>query len=248
MPWASNGTLPASVRSTLPEAAQTRFRQVANGRMAAGDSEESAIRQGWHVVGVGWEKPKGGGRWVRKAVDVSEAVNLLDEAIELHDAHIEGEEPTSEASQDKLMNLMNQARDKLVEKADARRFVKAEVTKVDEELGLVLGWAICCKVDDEPYFDSQGDHIPEDAMLKAATDFMLHSRVAKEMHGGEQVGEVVFAFPLTAEVAKAMDIETGKTGLMIAMRPGPDVMAKYRSGEYSGFSIGGSRVKDEDVV
>lgn len=126
-------------------------------------------------------------------------------------------------------------------------FVKADVAKINEELGLVLGWAICCKVDGEPYFDVQGDHIPEDAMFKAAFDFMLHSRVAKEMHSGEQVGDVVFAFPLTAEVAKAMEIETRKTGLMIAMRPGPDIMAKYRDGTYKGFSIGGSRGVDEDA-
>lgn len=84
-------------------------------------------------------------------------------------------------------------------------------------------------------------------MLKAATDFMLRSRVAKEMHSGSPVGPVVFAFPLTAEVAKALEIETRKTGLLIAMRPGPAVMAKYKSGEYTGFSIGGSRLVDADV-
>lgn len=128
------------------------------------------------------------------------------------------------------------------------QFIKAEVAKVDEELGLVFGFAIVSKVDGEPYFDVQGDHIPEDAMLRAATDFMLHSRVAKEMHDGEQVGEIIFAFPLTTEVAKAMEIETLKTGLMVAMKPSPGVLEKYRSGEYKGFSIGGSRGVDEDVV
>ena len=45
----------------------------------------------------------------------------------------------------------------------------AEIKKVDEELGLVMGFAIICKIDGEPYFDTQGDHIPEDSMLKAAT-------------------------------------------------------------------------------
>lgn len=123
-------------------------------------------------------------------------------------------------------------------------FVKAEVAKVDSELGLVFGYAIVCKVEGEPYFDSQEDHIPEDAMLKAATDFMLRSRVAKEMHSGDAVGSIVFAFPLTAEVAKALEIDARKTGLLIAMRPGPEVMSKYKSGEYTGFSIGGSRLVD----
>jgi hypothetical protein len=128
------------------------------------------------------------------------------------------------------------------------KFYKADVAKVDAELGLVFGWAIVCKVDAEPFFDSQGDHIPEESMLLAASDFMEHSRVAKEMHDGEQVGDFVFAFPLTSEVAKAMDITTKYTGLMVAMKPSsPAVLEKFRDGTYTGFSIGGSRVKDEDV-
>lgn len=124
---------------------------------------------------------------------------------------------------------------------------RAEVVKVDESLGLVLGYAIVCKVDGEDYFDVQGDHIPEDAMLAAALDFMQESRVAKEMHAGEQVGQVVFAFPLTTEVAKAFGIRCKKTGLLVAMKPDADVLAKFKDGTYTGFSIGGSRVKDEEV-
>lgn len=183
----------------MPEAAQSRFRSVANARMRAGDSEQAAIRQAWHVVGIGWKKPRGGGKWVRKDDALSD-------------------------------------------------FVKAEVAKVDSKLGLVFGWAIVCKVDGEPYFDLQKDHIPEDAMLEAAADFMRSSRVAKEMHTGEQIGDVVFAFPLTTETAAAMDIATKYTGLMVAMAPSPDVLAKFESGEYTGFSIGGQRLEDEDVA
>lgn len=126
-------------------------------------------------------------------------------------------------------------------------FERFELTKFDEQLGLVFGFAVVSKVDGKPYFDSQGDHIPEEAMLKAATDFMINSRVAKEMHDGPPTGEVVFAFPLTTEVAKALDIQCPKTGLLIAMRPGPAALAKFRAGEYRGFSIGGRRGVDEDV-
>lgn len=128
-------------------------------------------------------------------------------------------------------------------------FVKGQVAKVNEELGLVFGWAIISKIDGEEFFDSQGDHIPEDAMLKAAAEFMENSRVAKEMHAGSQVGNIVFAFPLTEETAKAMDIVTKQTGLMVAMKPSDSsVLAKFKSGELTGFSIGGTRVVDEDVV
>jgi hypothetical protein len=122
----------------------------------------------------------------------------------------------------------------------------ATVCKVDVEHGVVFGWAIVCKVDGEDYYDLQDDHIPEDAMLKAAVDFMAESRVAKEMHTGEAVGTHLFAFPLTTDIAKALDLTTKQTGLLIGMRPeSRDVLNKFKSGEYTGFSIGGQRVVDE---
>ena len=124
---------------------------------------------------------------------------------------------------------------------------RAKVLKVDEELGLVFGWAIVCTEMGEPYFDLQKDHIPDGAMLKAATDFMKNSRTAKEMHRGEQCGSVVFAMPLTAEVAKAFDIKTDRTGLMIAMAPDDEMLAKFKNGELTGFSIGGNRGIDRIV-
>jgi len=128
--------------------------------------------------------------------------------------------------------------------------VSTEICKVDESLGLVLGWAIVCKKDGQRYFDLQGDHITENAMLEAATDFMLNSRMAKDMHSGDGVGSIAFAFPLTDEVAKSFGIEANTTGLMIAMKPDdPDILGKFASGEYTGFSIGGRRVPgfDEEI-
>lgn len=121
----------------------------------------------------------------------------------------------------------------------------AKIIKVDDELGLVLGWAIICTVDDEPYFDKQDDYIPDHGMLEAATDFMQSSRVAKEMHVGDQKGTIVFAWPMTAEIAKAFDIEVHQTGLMIAMKPDNDeILEKFRDGTYNGFSIGGERIPE----
>lgn len=133
-------------------------------------------------------------------------------------------------------------------------FKKAEVFKVNEELGLVFGYAIICKVDGVDYFDAQDDHIPEDSMLEAAADFMQKSRVAGEMHErGEdgnpvEKGTVVFAWPMTTEIAAAMGITVEKTGLMIAIKPhDKDILAKFRDGTYTGFSIGGKRILDEEV-
>jgi len=121
------------------------------------------------------------------------------------------------------------------------------ICKVDEELGLVFGFAIICKVDGEPYFDVQKDHVPEGSMVVAATDFMVKSRIAKEMHQGEQVGDVLFAFPLTTDIAKSLDIETKQTGLLIGMRPGEDALQKFKDGTYTGFSIGGKYITNEEA-
>ena len=127
----------------------------------------------------------------------------------------------------------------------------SKVVKVDNELGLVFGYAMICKEGGEDYFDLQGDNIPEDVMLKSALDFMQHSQVAREMHGKtpdgqrKEAGTVVFAFPLTTDIAKALDIETGTTGLLIAVKPDAAMLAKFKSGALTGFSIGGSCTREE---
>jgi hypothetical protein len=85
-------------------------------------------------------------------------------------------------------------------------------------------------------------------MISSAIDFMQHSRVAKEMHSGESAGSVLFAFPMTEDIAKAFGIETKTTGLMIAMKPdSADMLEKFKDGTYTGFSIGGVRLDDEEV-
>lgn len=132
---------------------------------------------------------------------------------------------------------------------------QAQLLKVDESLGLVFGFGIVCNQKGEPYYDTQGDHVPEQAMLEAAADFMLKSRATTDMHArggasGQEVvkdGDVVFAFPLVTDVAKALGITTENTGLLVAIRPSPDVLAKFKDGTYTGFSIGGARVEEEVV-
>lgn len=130
---------------------------------------------------------------------------------------------------------------------------QVDVLKADDALGLVYGYAVVCCEDGKPYFDSYGDHVPESVMVKHAADFMLSARVSTDMHArkdGKPVpdGTVVFAFPMTADIAKSFGFENvKKTGLLIAMRPSPEVYAKFKSGEYTGFSIGGFRGEDEIV-
>lgn len=122
-----------------------------------------------------------------------------------------------------------------------------KVAKVDESLGLVFGWAIICTENGQPYIDTQDDWIPDESMLKAATKFAKGNRQSGDMHLCED-GQIVHTMPLTAEVAKAFDIKCDKTGWMIAMAPdSPETLEKFRTGERTGFSIGGRRIKDTEV-
>lgn len=125
--------------------------------------------------------------------------------------------------------------------------ISCEVIKTDASRRLVFGLAIVCKVDGEDYYDLQDEHIPEDVMLDAALDFAKSARVAKEMHEGDPVGMFPFIFPLTTEIAKALEIETAKTGMLVAMQPDVDRFELFEKGDLTGFSVGGrGLVVDEE--
>jgi hypothetical protein len=99
---------------------------------------------------------------------------------------------------------------------------------------------VVCEKGGKPYVDLQGDYIDETTMLSAGVEFMTKSREAREMHLDGAKGTILFAFPMTTDIAKAFDIETDTTGLMIGMRCDDDAMlSKFKSGQYTGFSIGG---------
>ncbi len=120
-----------------------------------------------------------------------------------------------------------------------QHILTGKIVKVDKRLGLVFGYAMNVLKDGETYYDLHNDHVDDDELLKSALDFAENSEVAREMHGSVDKGAVVFTFPLTTDIAKAFDIETVHTGLMIGMRPTADVLDKFADGTYKGFSIGG---------
>lgn len=118
--------------------------------------------------------------------------------------------------------------------------IVSEVRKVETALGLVFGWGMVCTEKGEDHFDLQGDHIPDDVMLKSTTEYMQGPRVAKDMHTGEQIGIVVHSWPQTAEIAKAFGETVERTGWKHAMKPASDkILKQFESGERTGFSIGG---------
>lgn len=125
---------------------------------------------------------------------------------------------------------------------------KVKIQKLNKQLGLLFGYAIICKNGDEDYYDTQGDHIPEDSMLDAATDFFLNSeRTSDEMHFGKSDGTVVFGFPMTQDIAASLGITIKKSGLLIGMKPSKEVFEKAEEGDYFGFSIGGDLLEYQEV-
>lgn len=123
-----------------------------------------------------------------------------------------------------------------------------KVEKVDD-IGVVFGWAIISTIDGEPYFDLQGDHIPDDAILKAAVDFVKSGAIGKTMHAGVASGKVLFVMPVSKDLHKGFGQECKTTGLQIGFMPdSAEDVQKFRDGTYTGFSIGGQRGEDEEVT
>lgn len=126
--------------------------------------------------------------------------------------------------------------------------IVATAHKSSDELGLVFCWAFTSKIAGAEYYDLQGDTIDEDSIVEVAADFMESSRAVDEMHDGVGKGTTVFAMPWTSEIAKAflgVDAEPGTTGLMVAIKPPPEIFEKFKSGEYTGVSIGGAGMRAE---
>lgn len=150
--------------------------------------------------------------------------------------------------------------------AESSKIVKInDVISVDEEHGLVFGYAIVSKVANdngelEDYFDlnvdqsgvHKGQRVPEniteDCMFKCAVDAAATGMqmAGNDMHEGGDVGSYYFMFPVTTEIAKALEWTVKKTGLVVGYHPGDDaVLAKFKNGTYTGFSIEGERVAYE---
>lgn len=150
----------------------------------------------------------------------------------------------------------------------ASKIIKVnDVLNVDDEHGLVFGYAIVCKKRDDDgklveYYDLNVDmdgvhkgqrvpeHITEDAMFKASVDAAQTGMqmAGNDMHAGPDVGEYYFQFPVTEEIAKALGWTVEKTGLVVGYHPGDDdVLAKFKNGEYTGFSIEGARVEYDEI-
>ena len=119
-------------------------------------------------------------------------------------------------------------------------FQKAASVKFVKQAGNVLiGWAVVSKQDGENLVDRQSDHIPEAALYDAVLKYSKGERKVLKQHNGEPVGKVIFSMPLTSDVQKALGIQSSLTGWAVGVEASPSVIAKFDSGDLTGFSIGG---------
>lgn len=143
-----------------------------------------------------------------------------------------------------------------------------DIIDVDDDTGVVYGWAIVCKFrksyDDEfeDYYDLnidtqgvyKGQRVPEcfveGAMYGAAIDIAKSGMqmVGNDMHEGPDIGRYYFVFPLTEKMAKGLEIQSKRTGLIVGYHPGDEaILKKFKDGTYTGFSVEGARVEYEEV-
>ena len=172
--------------------------------------------------------------------------NLDQEAMEENDD--DGDDEESPVKQGLLENAISAILTSIMSHVDLNKSSEnTKVIKVDDEQRIVWGWAYVSTQDGELLVDSQGDSIEPVEMEKMATDFMANSRSAKVMHKGDTVGQFVHSFPMTNEIMKAFDIHSDREGWIVGMRPHSDEVWKaYKSGEYTGFSIGGKAGEVEE--
>jgi hypothetical protein len=123
--------------------------------------------------------------------------------------------------------------------------IVCRIMKVDDEQRMVYGWGSVISERGIPVIDSQGDIIESDELLKATTEFMKDARVAKEMHAGEQMGEVVHSYPIIVEIMKGLGIKSDKEGWIVGVYVRDDaVWQRVKSGELRAFSIGGKAIPE----
>ena len=121
------------------------------------------------------------------------------------------------------------------------------IHKVNEELGIVFGWASVAKdTSGRPVFDWQGDIFEPEVLEEAVYDYVLNFRDGGEMHKKRGVATLIESVIFTKEKMASMGIPEGivPEGWWVGYKiHDPDVIAKVKSGFYKMFSIEGSGIR-----
>jgi len=130
---------------------------------------------------------------------------------------------------------------------------EGEISKVDTDKQQVFGWASIVEMNGEPVVDLQGDYIAIDEVEKSAYEYVHKSRKGGDMHLRDEVmgtpiakSHMIESFVVTPEKKQALGLPAETpTGWWVGYQVNdPDLWAKVKSGERTGFSIHGRGVRD----
>jgi hypothetical protein len=127
--------------------------------------------------------------------------------------------------------------------------ISYKIEKADADGRFVRGFASVTSVDGAPVVDWQKDIISIETITKTAHEFVRDARVAKVLHNGEPVGEVVESVIVDEDFVKALGVTDTRRGWWIGMQVHSDAIRKrIKSGELRAFSIGGRGVREEVLI
>ncbi len=125
-----------------------------------------------------------------------------------------------------------------------------EISKVNTDKQQVFGWASIVEMNGEPVVDLQGDYITIDEVEKSAYDYVHKSRKGGDMHlrDGDQpvhASDMIESFVMTPEKKQILGMpEDTPTGWWVGYQVNdPEVWAKVKNGERTGFSVHGRGVR-----
>ena len=116
------------------------------------------------------------------------------------------------------------------------------VAKVQQDRRMVFGWGQVVTKGGEEIFDTDNQSFGVEETFDAWLEFAKGERVMLQMHGGESRGTIAFIYPAFDDVMKSLGFESiGQEGFIVgAYIEDDETLAKFKSGEFTGFSIGGT--------
>lgn len=124
--------------------------------------------------------------------------------------------------------------------------VAYEFAKAAPDGSEVAGWAYVTHDESGPVVDWSGDTTSTGVIAKAAHKYVTDARVAKAMHSGAKIGDVVESVMIDDDFAAAHGITHKKRGWWIKMKVDcPATRQRVLKGELRSFSLGGGGTRKE---
>lgn len=124
-----------------------------------------------------------------------------------------------------------------------------DILKVDDDKRIVYGWGSVAKQNGEDVIDGEKDVVTLDELEKAASVFVMNSRVGCASHLIKGVATLTTSIVFTPEIQKAIlpdGVKLDKEGWFVGFYvQDDDVWDMVKSGEIGSFSIGGTAERVE---